>query len=145
MHKGYVIEQMHRWNRVDTYAKPAAQSHCDRRNPSFLTTALRYTQSNHCLLHMKRVVCVASYLRFRTLPPALEFRLLLRRMTASNTAPPQVVNHTTYKQECRLIILASASEQRKNSCQRLLLFCGRFERSGVQASCRAPNTIYQTR
>ena len=31
------------------------------------------------------------------------------------------------------------------SCQLLLLFCGRFERSGVQASCRAPNSIYQTR
>ena len=33
----------------------------------------------------------------------------------------------------------------KKSCQILLLFCGRFERSGVQASCRAPNSIYQTR
>ena len=31
------------------------------------------------------------------------------------------------------------------SCQLLLLSCGRFERSGVQASCRAPNSIYQTR
>ena len=27
----------------------------------------------------------------------------------------------------------------KNSCQLLLLFCGRFEMSGVQAGCRAPN------
>ena len=26
----------------------------------------------------------------------------------------------------------------KSSCQLLHLFCGRFERSGVQASCRAP-------
>jgi len=33
----------------------------------------------------------------------------------------------------------------KESRQRFLLFCGRFERSGVQASCRAPNSIYQTR
>ena len=33
----------------------------------------------------------------------------------------------------------------KFSCQHLLSFCGRFERSGVQASCRAPNSIYQTR
>ena len=32
-----------------------------------------------------------------------------------------------------------------SSCQLLLWFCGRFERSGVQASCRAPNSIYQTR
>ena len=31
-----------------------------------------------------------------------------------------------------------------SSCQLLLLFCGRFERSGVQASCRAPNSIHQT-
>ena len=31
----------------------------------------------------------------------------------------------------------------KFSCQLLLLFCARFERSGVQASCRAPNLIYQ--
>ena len=31
------------------------------------------------------------------------------------------------------------------SCQLILLFCGRFERSGVQASCRAPHSIYQTR
>ena len=31
------------------------------------------------------------------------------------------------------------------SCQLLLLFCGRFERSGVQASCRAPNSMNQTR
>ena len=30
------------------------------------------------------------------------------------------------------------------SRQLLLLFCGRFERSRVQASCRAPNSIYQT-
>ena len=33
----------------------------------------------------------------------------------------------------------------KFSCQLLLLFCARFERSGVQASCRAPNSVYQTR
>ena len=33
----------------------------------------------------------------------------------------------------------------KFSCQLLLLFCGRFERSGVQASCRVPNSIYRTR
>ena len=33
----------------------------------------------------------------------------------------------------------------KCSCQLLLLFRGRFERSGVQASCRAPNSIYKTR
>ena len=31
------------------------------------------------------------------------------------------------------------------SCQLLLLFCGRFERSGVRASCTAPNSIYQKR
>ena len=30
-------------------------------------------------------------------------------------------------------------------CQLLLLFRGRFERSGVQASCRTPNSMYQTR
>ena len=27
----------------------------------------------------------------------------------------------------------------KFSCQLFVLFCGRFERSGVQGSCRAPN------
>ena len=30
-------------------------------------------------------------------------------------------------------------------CHLLLLFCGRFERSGVQASCRAPNSVYTKR
>ena len=30
------------------------------------------------------------------------------------------------------------------SCQLLFLFRGRFERSDVRASCRAPNWIYQT-
>ena len=33
----------------------------------------------------------------------------------------------------------------KNSCQLLRLFCGRFERPAVQASCKAPNSMYQTR
>ena len=47
--------------------------------------------------------------------------------------------------ECRPSLLISESKQRKNSCQLLLLFCGRFERSGVQAGCRVPRSVYQTR
>ena len=35
------------------------------------------------------------------------------------------------------------AESAKNSCQFLVLFCGPFERSGVHASCRAPNSTYQ--
>ena len=40
-------------------------------------------------------------------------------------------------------LLAKANNA-KFSCQLLLSFCGHFARSGMQASCRAPNSIYQT-
>ena len=43
-----------------------------------------------------------------------------------------------------LYCLLVKANNAKFSCQLLLLFCGRFETSGVQASCRAPNLIYQT-
>ena len=40
-------------------------------------------------------------------------------------------------------LLAKANNA-KFSCQFYILFCGRFERSGVQTSCRAPNYIVQS-
>ena len=55
------------------------------------------------------------------------------------------IHHTLYiARNVFFDFLLVKANNTKTSCQLLFLFCGRFERSDVQASCRAPNSIYQT-
>ena len=69
--------------------------------------------------------------------------------TAAPAVPVLVgAHHTTHitRNVVFYCLLVKANNARF-SRQLLFLFCGHFERSGVQAtnSCSAPNSIYQTR
>ena len=66
---------------------------------------------------------------------------------ATGTLPREfAAYHTEYYIARNVVIYCSLLKANNAffSCQRLFLICGRFERSG-QASCRAPNSTYQTR
>ena len=100
-------------------------------SPSQLAGALSYTHASSVLLLFgaSRVATIVSTSR---LYPAL-LRLLKHSITSYYIARSVVFY-------CLLV----KANNTKFPCQLLLLFCGRFERSRVQASCRAPNLMYQT-
>ena len=72
-------------------------------------------------------------------------RLALRRCDLGRNRESIRVESSLYiARNAVFYCLLVKANNAKFSCQLLLLFCGRFERSGVQASCRVPNSIYQT-
>ena len=72
---------------------------------------------------------------------------LYRYSSTSSTSTRRCSSYYTLTRNVVFYCLLVKANNARFSRQLLFLFCGHFERSGVQAtnSCSAPNSIYQTR